>query len=368
METYRIFGLMSGTSLDGLDIACCDFWEDKKGKWNYRVLATETVAYPKPLGDKLKNCTSLNAIELCFLDKELGEYFGKKVKEFKLKHTIAPLLVASHGHTVFHQPEKGLTLQIGDGHELMVHSESTVINDFRSLDVALGGQGAPLVPIGDKLLFEAYDFCINLGGIANISWDDEQRNRRAFDICACNMVLNLLANREKRHFDDRGRLAREGKLSLELLEKLNDLVYYKMEAPKSLGVEWFREHIIPLLNNEKLNTKDYLRSFSEHIAIQISQVLNELSTKNKKKETKVLFTGGGTFNNFLIERIRNYTKESILFEIPEKETINFKEAVIFAFLGLLRHLGFNNVLSSVTNARVDSSGGTIYSHERIMKK
>ena len=369
MERYRIFGLMSGTSLDGLDIACCDFWKDKtKDKWKYKLEASSTIDYDEYWKSRLSKSSSLSGLELSLLDKELGAYFGKLAKRFSSEKNLIPNFIASHGHTVFHQPEQKLTLQIGDGYQLMQNSGITVINDFRSLDVALGGQGAPLVPIGDKLLFEDCDFCINLGGIANISWDDQQGSRRAFDICPVNMILNLLAKRKNLEYDESGKIAKTGKIIPNLLENLNKLDYYQKEFPKSLGVEWFNEHVLGLFEDKAYNTEDYLRTAVEHISMQISITLNNLFTSKKIKESKVLFTGGGTFNSFLIEKIRERSNKSILFEIPSEAIINFKEAVIFAFLGLLRYLEMPNVLSSVTSASYDSCGGTIYAYDRIMKK
>ena len=354
METYRVIGIMSGTSLDGIDIALCDFVKNDSTNWSFNIVQTKTVPYNKVVKEKLSGALNFSGIDLMLLNNELGNLIGQSIHnfidEFNLdKNSID--FISSHGHTIFHQPNKNLTTQIGNGANISSTTKIPVICDFRSIDVSLNGNGAPLVPIGDKLLFPQYDFCINLGGIANISF--EQNNRTiAFDICPVNIVLNKLVSELKLNFDDGGQLAKRGKINNLLLNELNDLTYYKLTPPKSLGIEWINQEVFPIINKYNIDVKDKLRTVVEHIAIQISRIIT--STDNK-----ALFTGGGVYNTFLMDRISNLTTAEII--IPSKEIIEFKEALIFAFLGVLRYRNETNCLSSVTGAKTDNIGGCIYS-------
>ncbi|MDZ7607548.1 MAG: anhydro-N-acetylmuramic acid kinase [Cyclobacteriaceae bacterium] len=265
-----------------------------------------------------------------------------------------PELIVSHGHTIFHQPGIGLTLQIGDGYRIMKKTGIKTVCDLRSLDVALGGQGAPFVPIGDKLLFPQYDFCLNLGGFSNISTDIDGR-RIAYDICPVNTVLNFLASRVGFDFDKDGEIARSGKPVESLLEILNNLPYYKLTPPKSLGIEWVNSYVLPLLQGHEV--ADLMHTFCRHIAHQIAVSIPSGNTKRS-----VLVTGGGAKNTFLIEMIKNEIGKNAEVVIPDEQTVDFKEAIIFGFLGLLRALGQVNTLKSVTGASADSSGGIIFDH------
>jgi anhydro-N-acetylmuramic acid kinase len=348
MDTYKVIGLMSGTSLDGVDIAYCVFQHDSK--WSFEINEAETIPYSNEWRDILSTLASKSALELVFTDREYGKYLGTLVKSFIKKHGISADFVSSHGHTVFHQPLKGVTLQIGNGAVLAVESGRPVICDFRSTDIALQGQGAPLVPVGDHLLFADYAYCLNLGGIANISFV-EKGNRIAFDICPANIVLNTLAEKEGHRYDPDGSLARGGHLDTDLLEALNKLGFYKLSPPKSLGREWIDEQFFPLLNPSSASTADKLRTCCEHFAIQIGKAI-------KAKSGKLYISGGGAFNKFLVERIAaNAAVEVVL---PETKIINYKEALIFAFLGVLRWRGEVNCFKSVTGATKDSCCGAIY--------
>jgi anhydro-N-acetylmuramic acid kinase len=273
------------------------------------------------------------------------------VRQFIEKNQIEATLIASHGHTVFHHPEKGLTVQIGHGAMLAKAAGLPVVNDFRILDIAYGGQGAPLVPAGDKLLFSDYRYCMNLGGFANISFDLNDR-RIAFDICPVNIVLNELASRKGKPYDDRGAFARAGKLDLHLFDELNDLPYYKLLPPKSLGREWVEAFIFPLFEKHKLTVEDLLHTYSEHIAYQINKAASGIAAE------KILVTGGGAYNQFLIERIAYFTHHQLI--IPHTDIIEYKEALIFAFLGLLRKLGKKNILGSATGASKNLCSGSIH--------
>lgn len=350
-KTHTIIGLMSGTSLDGVDLVCCTFTY-KNGKWSFTIKSSETVKYNLVWKNKLKQVENESALQLALLDVNYGHYLGKLVKSFIYKYNLQPDFVASHGHTVFHQPKNKLTKQIGSGAAIAAEVNLPVVCDFRSLDVALGGQGAPLVPIGDKLLFSNANACINLGGFANISYSKNSRVI-AYDICPVNIVLNALAEKLGKEYDKGGSLAKKGKVNLVLLDKLNHLSFYGQKPPRSLGKEWVLENIFPLLNSKSVSVVDQIRTFTEHAAIQIA---NELL--HFKKDALVLYTGGGTFNDFLMQRIQHHTHVSMV--IPDRKIIEYKEAIIFAFLGLLRMLETPNALRSVTGSVKDNVGGCVY--------
>lgn len=351
-KAYKVVGVMSGTSLDGLDIACCRF-EWIAGRWKSEILAAETIPYPEDMVDSLRKSTSLSGLELTELDHRLGRWMGRQVVQFVAHQAFSPLLVASHGHTVFHQPEKGFTLQIGNGYEIYREAGIPVVCDFRSWDVALGGQGAPLVPVGDRLLFDEYEYCLNLGGIANISYESSGQ-RMAYDICPANIVLNRLARELGYEYDSGGAIARQGKLNTSLFNQLNALNYYSTPFPKSMGIEWISTHIFPLLEKAVLPAADSLHTFCRHIAHQVS-----LSCQRGTSGSRLLMTGGGAFNTFLVECIGESVGNGILTVVPDNKIVSYKEALIFAFLGLLRWKGEPNALKSVTGGKKDSSGGII---------
>jgi len=341
---------MSGTSLDGIDVAHCTF--EKTDAWKFEIKAAATYPYPTEWLSKLKNLVQLNLEELKTLDERYTEFLGDVIQKFCTQYSIDRLdAVCSHGHTALHQPEKGVTYQIGNLPKLAKQLQERVVCDFRVEDVALGGQGAPLVPIGDHLLFGQYEFCLNLGGFANIS-TTINGVRIAYDICPVNIVLNHYVNTLGLNYDDGGKIAASGNVHQPLLEALNALDFYKSPYPKSLGLEWVKSEILPLIDRFQLIIKDTLRTVVEHVAIQIS---NEI---NQKGNAAVLTTGGGAFNTFLMERLTQYTKNTIV--IPDKALVENKEALIFAFLGVLKLRNENNCLSSVTGAQKDHSSGKIY--------
>lgn len=354
MLSYRIIGLMSGTSLDGLDIAHVALSHSNSGEWNYDLLQAETIPFPNRLLEKLQQAPELSGYHLSLLDKELGDFFGDSVLAFLAKNNLKKediTAIASHGQTIFHQPDKGLTLQIGCGAALAVKTGIQVINDFRKKDVLLGGQGAPLVPIGDQLLFgKEADCFLNIGGFCNISL---QKNGKtiAYDVCPGNLPLNKLANNKGKAYDQDGKLARSGEINFFLLDLLNNLDFYGQEAPKSLGIEWLELNFYPLIKFDK-DIENNLRTVIEHEA---SQIGNELTRQGVKK---VYVTGGGAFNRFLLERIGHYFKGELV--VPDAKIIAFKEAIIFALLGALRLENIPNCLSSVTGAPKDSCGGVIH--------
>lgn len=348
-DYYKVIGLMSGTSLDGLDIAYCKF-NLKNGNWSYTIEIAETIKYSDEWYKKLANADKLSAIELLLLNNEYGYYTGVKVSEFITKHNIQPDFVASHGHTVFHQPQKNVTYQIGSGECISAKCGLNVIYDFRTMDVALGGQGAPLVPIGDKYLFAEFDYCINLGGIANISFENNGE-RIAYDICPVNIVLNYLSNKLGFDYDKSGNIASRGTVDSLLLNKLETLDFYSFPHPKSLGKEWIIKKVFPLLEESLISVEDKLRTFSEHI---VSQLLKATRGGNK---TKMIFTGGGTYNTFIVNLFKTKTNLEVI--VPDKSIIDYKEALIFAFLGVLRIREEVNCLKSVTGSIHDNIGGKI---------
>ena len=348
MKIALAIGLMSGSSLDGLDLALVRFTSDE-GHYSYQIEAAETLPYPKYWHDQLADAFLHKPEELIPLDQEYGAYLGQQVLRFVKKQGVKPDFVASHGHTVFHKPELRYTLQIGDGQALADACGLTVVNDFRTEDVNKGGQGAPLVPIGDDLLFGEYAICLNIGGIANLSYDLDGK-RIAYDICIANQALNWLAQREGLAYDKDGHLARQGHIDHPLLETLNDNEFYRQSPPKSLGREFFETHQKTLL--QSCPTNDALATFVEHIAMQIAQSVDMLP------QGKMLVTGGGALNSYLIERIQKHTQHQVV--VPDRMTVDYKEALIFALLGLLRLEGRTNVLCSVTGAPDDSCSGKIW--------
>jgi anhydro-N-acetylmuramic acid kinase len=347
-KPVSVLGIMSGSSLDGLDLAICSF-SKKKGQWSYDLLHGETIPYAAEWKTRLEEASEHTGLNLVKLDIEYGKYIGKQAAMFLSEKHINVEFISSHGHTIFHQPDIGITFQIGSGAEIAAITGITTINDFRSTDLALGGQGAPLVPVGDELLFSNYDYCLNLGGFANISYSDSGQ-RIAFDICPVNTVLNTLSQKNGQQYDKDGRAGRTGQPNISLLGELNSLPYYHVPAPKSLGKEWVVRDFLPVIEKYPLPICDKIRTVYEHIATQIAKIPD-----NGKS---VLLTGGGTYNKFLIELIRNYSACNYI--IPDANIIDFKEAIIFAFLGLLRVNGDINCLASVTGASRDSSGGAVY--------
>lgn len=345
-NAMKIIGLMSGTSLDGLDIAYCDI--NERG---FQLIAAETIPYPETWVQLLSTLEHASALDYAVANVELGHYFGRCVNRFRHDHPGPVEAVASHGHTIFHQPQLGLTTQIGDGDAIAAETALPVIFNFRTLDVALGGQGAPLVPVGDRLLFGDYDACLNLGGIANISFEGAA-GRQAFDICPCNMALNLLSRKLGESFDRNGLIARGGLIDNDLLTRLDALGYYHQMPPKTLGKEWFVEVMQPLLEQPHIAVADRLRTVVEHIARQIAWAM-----KGRNLES-LLLTGGGAKNQFLAARIQALMP-SCRIVVPSADIIDYKEAIIFALLGYLRLQRKPNCLASVTGASQDSCGGTI---------
>ena len=347
----EITGLMSGTSLDGLDMCHVRFTLDESNqRWSYEILAAEDEPYSDELKHQLATAQNMTAEEYALLNSDYGLYLGTRVREFISRNRIKPDYIASHGHTIFHQPSRRFTTQIGSGAGIAAESGVDTICDFRTVDVALGGQGAPLVPVGDRNLFSEFSYCLNLGGFSNISFDNEDGSRGAYDISPVNYVLNHYTRTIGLDYDKDGEIARRGAVNETLLDKLNNLDFYHKTGPKSLGREWVEQSVIPLIDSFNLTMEDKLATFAEHVAIQISAHI---------KGGRVLLTGGGALNKYLVERMQVRAPQCE-YHVPDKRTVNFKEALIFAFLGALWVANIPNCLRSVTGAKYDNIGGALY--------
>lgn len=340
---------MSGTSLDGVDLAEIIFSEENN-KISFEIRKTQTVPYSKEWIFKLKNGINYSEKELKVLNSEYTVLLGNIIQTFISENKIENIdVVSSHGHTILHQPQNDFTLQIGNLPEITQIVNQKVVCDFRVQDVELGGQGAPLVPIGDRLLFSEYDYCLNLGGFSNISFE-EKGKRIAYDISPVNTVLNFYANKLGFEYDNKGELSKGGTFHKTLFDRLNSLEFYRKKYPKSLGFEFVKDVIFPITENYE--TQEVLRTFTEHIAFQISGNI-------RQKKSKLLITGGGAYNDFLIDRIRYYLPGTEIV-IPNKKIVEYKEALIFALLGYLKLQDRINVLSSVTGALRNHSSGKVF--------
>lgn len=362
---YRAIGLMSGSSLDGLDIAFVEL-QEQAGKWNYEILQAECYPYSKEWAERLKNAISLSARDYLLLHTDYGHYTGQQINKFidehQLQYKVA--VIASHGHTTFHIPAQQMTAQLGDGAAIAAETRLPVVSDLRAMDLAFGGQGAPIVPIGEKLLLGDYAFFLNLGGIANLSHNDPV-NYTAFDICPANRVLNMLVNELGKEYDDGGQIAATGTVNNELLEKLNRLDYYQQPFPKSLANDFGTDIVYPIIKQSGIAVNDALRTFVEHISLQISKAISSLSNQQPTTGNRqLLATGGGALNNFMIERLKEHlSNQHVEVVVPDKKLVNYKEALVMAFIGVLRWRQEYNVLSSVTGARRDSIGGALWTGE-----
>ncbi|MES2577622.1 MAG: anhydro-N-acetylmuramic acid kinase [Bacteroidota bacterium] len=352
-EKYTIIGVMSGTSLDGVDLAHIVFTV-KNNKWDFQILESETVPYSIDWLKKLKIAVGFSEAALEKLNQDYTQLLAVIISDFIEKYEIKDLdAVCSHGHTILHQPQNGFTLQIGNLPEIATLINQTVVCDFRVQDVQFGGQGAPLVPIGDRILFSEYEYCMNLGGFSNVSF--EQNNKRiAFDISPVNTVLNFYANQLGLNYDDKGSISRTGICNKDLLNELNALDFYQKKHPKSLGFEFVKETVLPIIEKYSIPIEDKLYTFTEHVALQIALAL-------PNKNGSLFITGGGAYNDFLIERVQYHLPKMKLI-IPSAKILEFKEALIFALLGVLKLRGEINVLSSVTGAKTDHSSGVIYNN------
>lgn len=348
--SYSVTGLMSGTSLDGVDLAFCNLTVDA-GKWSYEIIQSTTIPYPDRLRRELTTAMQYSPDKIRRLDEEIGRFYGVILNQFHKNISLEPDIISSHGHTIFHEPSKGITFQAGNGQVIASLTGVKVVNNFRKKDVEHGGQGAPLVPAGDRLLFGEYDICLNIGGIANLSYEYES-NRIAYDICPANMLLNYLSGKIGRDFDEDGIIAASGHVDPDLLKRLNGLDYFREEPPKSIGKEWFEMNMKQWLDDSGLTISDKLATAVEHIAFQIGLSLGIIS------DPLILATGGGVFNKLLRKRIEELSGFSL--HLPENKIIKYKESLIFGLLGILRIRNEINCLASVTGASENLCTGDIY--------
>ena len=349
MKQFNIIGIMSGTSLDGIDIVYVNFKLDQY--WKYELIHVNTYKYEKKWITLLQNISKEKIISIKKIDIDYTKLLSKYVIDFIDEFSIKDIdFVSSHGHTALHQPSKSLTYQIGNLPILAKYINQKVVCDFRVQDVELGGQGAPLVPVGEEYLFSEYNTLINLGGFANIT-KRIKNNLIAYDICPINIVFNHLARKMKLKYDEGGYIASTGNMNEDLYNHLQRLNYYKQDPPKSLGIEWVNIQVHSILKDfQDIPIKDLMNTFSNHFAFQIA--------KNIGDRDEVLLTGGGAYNDYLIEKIKNLTNSKIT--IPDPKIIEYKEALIFSFLGLLRVLEINNCYSSVTGANKNHCSGKIH--------
>ncbi|MFT4095252.1 MAG: anhydro-N-acetylmuramic acid kinase [Niabella sp.] len=354
---YRAIGLMSGSSLDGLDIVFTEILENG-GKWSYEIIHADCIPYSEEWAGKLKNATSLSALDYQLLHTAYGHYLGNCVNEFISKYNLQfkVAVIASHGHTTFHLPAKRMTAQLGDGAAIAAATQLPVVTDLRAMDIAFGGQGAPIVPIGEQLFFNGYQYFLNIGGIANLSVKGDFY--KAFDVCAANRVLNMLAREAGKDFDEGGALARKGQVSQALLNELNGLTYYTLPVPKSLANSFGTDTVYPLIKKHRLSTRDALHTYTAHIVRQIKNAVmaNKVETGAAQQ---LLVTGGGAFNSYLIERLQE-ALGNIQIVVPDEQLVQYKEALIMALIGVLRWREEYNVLSSVTGATRNSVGGAMW--------
>lgn len=355
MKIHKVLGLMSGTSLDGLDLAYCHIWK-KYDLWKFKIIETRTISYDDEMRARLKNSIALPADELLIFHNTYGSWLGQQAKEFIEEKDLDVDIIASHGHTTHHQPKQGLTFQIGSGQHLANASRHKTVCDFRTNDIALDGEGAPLAPIGDQLFFRKYDFCLNLGGISNVSFEYEGK-RIAYDIGLANMILNHITQKIGLSYDNKGMLASKGGINTDMLKQLNELSYYKLPYPKSTGYEWFVEKVVPIVNATIDTTENLLHTAVHHICEQVALQIKRNATKD---HSTLLVTGGGALNTFMMDLLQSYLEPMVSLVIPEKKLIEYKEALIFALMGILRIEQEINVLKTVTGASTDSSSGVVY--------
>lgn len=360
---YRAIGLMSGSSLDGLDIAFVHLHETA-GKWSYEIIKADCYAYSSEWAAKLSQATSLNARDYLLLHTAYGAHIGEMVNKFiadnQLQYQVQ--LISSHGHTTFHLPGQKMTGQLGDGAAIAAATGINTVTDLRAMDLALGGQGAPIVPIGEKMLLGDYHFFLNLGGIANISLNDPEKYV-AFDICPANRVLNMLAEKLGKAYDEGGKIAESGDIDFDLFHKLNALEYYRQAYPKSLANDFGTDIVYPIIKSNGGTTENALRTYVEHICVQIRDAVEMLLPRLNSSDSvyKLLATGGGALNNFMVNRLRELLQPlNVTIVIPDENLVQYKEALVMALIGVLRWREESNVLASVTGAARNSIGGAVW--------
>ncbi|MEM9719780.1 MAG: anhydro-N-acetylmuramic acid kinase [Bacteroidota bacterium] len=348
-------GVMSGTSLDGVDLVAAEFSWTEKEIYQYSILSSRSIPYSDQWVSRLANLIDQSGEIFAKTHVYYGHFLGATIRNFIKEENISPDFVGSHGHTIFHQPEKNFTAQIGDGETVVSYLTCPYVTNFRNKDVALGGQGAPLVPLGEKYLFPGRHLFLNLGGFCNLAVEG-----LAYDVSSCNGVLNYLVQQiyPELPFDDKGNLAASGNFSEALFTELEALPFYQAAAPKSLGWEWVIEEVLPIVNRSELPIQDKLHTFCHHVANQIFQSLRALNRQNES----ILISGGGTHNEFLISLIaERLSTLDIHIEKPVDDSfIDFKEALIFSFLALRTLTGKPTILPSATGASEAGITGSIH--------
>lgn len=350
-----VIGVMAGSSLDGIDVAACAFSLEGSGQYRYQTEAAETIPYPAEWITQLREVSSAGFLAGASLHQSYGLFLGELIRNFCERYAFQPTLISCHGHTVYHNASEGLSVQLGAAPAIWANTRIPVVDNFRQADLHLGGQGAPLVPVGDELLFPEYDYCLNLGGIANISYSDDLGERIAYDIGPCNQVLNHLARQSGLSYDINGRMALQGQVDPALKHKLDGLPFYFKQGPRSLDRSDIEKFWLPIFRNSSLTIPDQLATFSEHIAEQLSHALG---AGTPLQDTRMLVTGGGAFNQDLLRRIQRLFPGEVV--VPPAQMVNFKEALVFAFLGWLCLNGRVNCLKSVTGAACDHVAGSLY--------
>ena len=356
MRKYNIVGVMSGTSMDGLDIAHVTLEELQEGKWEYTINAATTVKYGETWRLRLSKLRHQNSLVFHKTDRFYGQFIGENIKKFLTENNLEADLISSHGHTVFHQPENNISVQIGDGNSIYAYTGVPTVTNFRALDVILGGEGAPLVGIADEMLFGEFDICLNLGGFANIS-ADVNGSRVAYDVGPCNIVLNRIAREFDKEYDEGGKIAETGTIDYDLLTELNEIEFYSYEPPKSLGREWISANFWSHVRNSLAKKEDKMKTLVDHIAQQIGNNIEDLCGGDASGK-RVYITGGGAFNDTLISHIKTHTEAEVV--VPEANIVDYKEALAFALLGILRIQNKTNIYKVATGAQTDTVSGSLY--------
>ncbi len=359
---YNVIGLMSGSSLDGLDI-CYAQYEEVRGKWSAQILQAECIPYNDEWQRNLSFASQQNVPQFLRLHTTYGRYIGETVQSFIDKYELSHKVhfVASHGHTVWHEPQANTSFQLGDGASIAAVLGLPVINDLRAMDVALGGQGAPIVPIGDKMLFGDYEMWLNVGGIANITLRKADGSDMAFDICVANQALNNLAQKAGKPYDENGILAAGGQLMQAELGSLRDAEYYKQTGPKSLSNEQAIGFVSEFIDNDNYSIEDRLHTIVHFIALQIEQSISANLSDEECSGKKILVTGGGAFNTFLMDVLKKkLVEKGIEVVVPEAQIIAYKEALVMGLIGALRWREETNVLSEITGASRSSISGAYW--------
>ena len=365
-RTWRVLGIMSGSSLDGMDLALCEVRLDRSttptGVAHFALLAAETLPYSDLWQRRLANLPDQDARTFA----RTHTYFGHLTAEFALdflqRHRTTADFIATHGHTVFHEPDRNHSAQIGDGAATAALTSVPTIAQFRQTDVAAGGQGAPIVPLFERLVLGAYAFFLNLGGIANLSYHAPDGRTVAFDVTGANQPLNALAGLAGQPYDADGALARSGTPVSELLERLDALPFLEQPYPKSLSNQWVVEHLTAPLLAYPASIADRLATAVEHTARQIGMAVRRVAERENVPDTdRTLYvTGGGAFNGYLLERLRTQLPPGMNLHIPPSDWVQFKEAMLMALLGAFRWEGVPNVLPSATGARRATVNGAVY--------